>query len=135
MLKINKNANNTLIVTLNEKKTLTSPYYLFRFTNDITQTSVRFLSADLSLFKDRYNKFLITETSGTNDYSSGVITLSPTGFWSYTIYDQASSSNLDENLSTGIVEIGRVQVVGTETAFDKHTPNNTFISYGTGSGI
>ena len=99
MLLINKGANNTLILTLTEKVTLSSPTFLFKFTNDVTKQSKRFIAADLSAHTNRYNEFLITETSGTEILTSGTITLNPTGFWHYEVYEQTSTTNLDETLS------------------------------------
>ena len=134
MLLINKNSNNTMILTLTEKSTLVSPYYLFKFTNDLTRESVSFISADLSSYTDRYNKFLVTETSGTVNLTSGVINLSPTGYWKYSVYEQTSSTNLNSNLSTGLVESGKVKVVGTDTTHSVYNPViKKYIGYGKGS--
>ena len=127
MLIVAKNTNNTLIVTLTEKVTLASPYYLFAFTSDVSQLTKYFISADISIHTDRYNEFLITETSGTEILTSGTITLNPTGQWTYRIYEQTSSTNLDPTLATTLLEIGIVKVTGTATTY--YTNNgldNTF---------
>jgi hypothetical protein len=81
MILINKGANNLIDLTLAEKSTLALPYYLFVFKNDITKQSVKFIPINSSAYRHRYDRFLITETSGTNIYTSGVITLNPTGYW------------------------------------------------------
>ena len=134
MLLINKNANNTLILTLTEKVTIVSPTFLFKFTNDITRESVLFISTNLSAYTDRYDKFLITETSGTINASSGVINLNPTGFWKYEIFEQASTTNLLESLTGAKVENGKVKVVGTETVHTVYNPTTRkYKGYGTGS--
>lgn len=117
-------------MTLTEKSTLTSPYYLFNFVSDVTGNSVNFIASDLSSYTDRYNKFLITETSGTNDYTSGTITLSPTGQWTYKVYEQTSSTNLNPLLATNTtpLEVGIVKVKGTETSYISNSGlDNTFI--------
>ena len=127
MLIVAKNTNSTLIVTLTEKVTLASPYYLFAFTSDVSQLTKYFISADISIHTDRYNEFLITETSGTEILTSGTITLNPTGQWTYRIYEQTSSTNLDPTLATTLLEIGIVKVTGTATTY--YTNNgldNTF---------
>jgi hypothetical protein len=126
---INKGANSYLYFTLNEKKTLTTPYYLFVFTNDITDESVTFTCLDLSDYKYRYNKFLITETSGTNNYTSGVITLNPSGFWSYKIYEMSTSTNLIVANTTSLVEEGKIKVVGTTDVKAVFTPTRTYKTY------
>jgi len=130
MVIINKNANNTVIMTLTEKVTLSSPYFLFEFTSDITNSRVVFLASDLSNYNDRYNQFLITETSGTTDFTSGTIEMNPTGTWTYRVFEQTSSSNLDTRLVDNKVplEIGIVKVKGTETTYDTNSDiDNTFI--------
>lgn len=130
MILINKNENNYITVTLAEKLTLTSPTYLFKFTNDIEGTSVKFIASNISTYQYRYDQFLITETSGSTNLTSGVISLSPVGYWSYTIYEQTSTTNLDERLTTGILETGKVLVVGTDTipAEYDNTPK-TYVAY------
>ena len=135
MILINKNSNNYLWLTLAEKTTLSNPTYLFKFTNDLTKECVRFIcSANLSTNTQRYDEFLITETSGTNNYTSGVITLSPTGFWKYEVYEQSSTTNLNEALSTGLVESGKVNVQGTATISTTYdSQGKTFVAYGTGT--
>ena len=134
MLVINKNSNNTLILTLTEKVTIASPTFLFKLTNDLTRESVLFLSANLSSYKDRYDKFLITETSGTINASSGVIKLNPTGFWKYQIFEQASTSNLLESATGSMVENGKIKVIGTDTTYTVYNPTTRkYKGYGTGS--
>lgn len=54
--------NNTFILTLTEKQTLTAPNYIFRFVHRTTNAEVKFLKVfadDTSAHKDRYNKFTI----------------------------------------------------------------------------
>jgi hypothetical protein len=134
MLLINKNANSTLILTLTEKVTLTSPYFLFRFINDVTNQEKAFISSDLSTQTQRYNKFLITETTGTNILTSGVITLSPTGYWHYEVYEQTSSTNTDYIQATNRIpiETGKARVVGTEASVQRYdSQSKTFVVYGT----
>lgn len=134
MLVINKNSNNTLILTLTEKVTIASPTFLFKLTNDLTRESVLFLSANLSSYKDRYDKFLITETSGTINASSGVIILNPTGYWKYQIFEQASTSNLLESATGSMVENGKIKVIGTDTTYTVYNPTTRkYKGYGTGS--
>tara|TARA_R100001244_G_scaffold56079_1_gene47871 strand:+ start:263 stop:658 length:396 start_codon:yes stop_codon:yes gene_type:complete len=130
MIKINKNENNTIIATLAEKATLSKPFYLFVFTSDVDKTEVIFTAQDTTEFNERYNKFLITETSGTVDFTSGVISLTPTGFWSYKAYEQVDSSNLLVSNTTSLVEVGRVKVIGAEVFNTVYDNNKTYKGYG-----
>jgi hypothetical protein len=122
MIKITRNSNNTVVLTLTEKATLTAPVYLFRFINDMQKTEKTFIAADLSSYPNRYNQFLITETSGSEVLTSGTVTLSPAGFWHYEIYEQSSSSNLNHSLSLQPpLEVGKVKVIGTSPTFVKNS--------------
>jgi len=131
MFLINKGQANNIFLTLTEKATISSPTYLFEFKNDITRATKVFLTQDLSSNTDRYNKFTILETSGTNDLTAGIITLVETGFYSYRIFEQASTTNLDLRLTGAEVECGKFKVVSTVTS--KPTYDNQpkrFVTYG-----
>lgn len=128
---INKGHNNFLIFTLSEKVTLTNPYYLFSFKHQVLMSSVNFIASDISGFPTRYNKFLITETTGTVNLTSGVVSLPETGFYEYTIYEQTSSSNLNVANVTGILEIGMVKVESTLPIYNEYdNQSKTIITYG-----
>jgi|DEB19_MinimDraft_3_1074340.scaffolds.fasta_scaffold40607_2 hypothetical protein len=117
MIIINKNSNNTFQLTLTENITLSSPNYLFEFKSDISNESVCFIASDTSAYQERYNEFTVTETSGTNILTSGTITLEPMGLWTYRVFEQTSSTNLNPSLadSTTPLEIGKVRVKGNST--------------------
>ena len=128
---INKGQNNFLIFTLSEKVTLTNPYYLFSFKHQVLMSSVNFLASDVSGFPTRYNKFLITETTGSVNLTSGVVSLPETGFYEYAIYEQTSSSNLNVANVTGLLEIGMVKVESNAPIYNEYDKQNkTIITYG-----
>lgn len=128
---INKGQNNFLIFTLSEKVTLTNPYYLFTFKHQVLMSSVNFIASDVSGFPTRYNKFLITETTGTVNLTSGVVSLPETGFYEYAIYEQTSSSNLNLANVTGLLEIGMVKVESTLPIYNEYdNQSKTIITYG-----
>jgi hypothetical protein len=60
MILLQTGRTNTVELSLKEKSTLASPYYLFRFINDSDNRSTYFVSSDVSSFPERYNKFYIT---------------------------------------------------------------------------
>jgi len=103
---------NTVELTLKEKSTLATPYYLFEFTNDSSKTPLLFTAADNSLNKDRYNSFNITLTGGTVNYSAGTIGNLNSGFYQYSIYEQTAQYNLYVSATTSTVETGKVLVSG-----------------------
>ena len=128
---INKGQNNFLVFTLTEKVTISNPYYLFSFKHQVLMSSVNFIASDVSSFPSRFNKFLITETTGTVNLTSGIVSLPETGFYEYSIYEQTSSSNLNTNNATGLLEIGMVKVespVPVINAYDNQ--NKMIITYG-----
>ena len=128
---INKGQNNFLIFTLSEKVTLTNPYYLFTFKHQVLMSSVNFIASDVSGFPTRYNKFLITETTGSVNLTSGVVSLPETGFYEYAIYEQTSSSNLNVGNVTGLLEIGMVKVESTLPIYNEYdNQSKTIITYG-----
>ena len=88
-----------IVVTLNEKRTLTSGYYLFVFTHILTKNVVNkiynFLD-DSSAYQDRFNEFEIN--------TSVVFSGQNIGQYTYQVYEQASSSNTN---ITGLTEVER----------------------------
>ena len=117
--------------TLSEKVTLTNPYYLFSLKGQTEMNPINFIVADTSDYIERYNKFLVTETSGTQTLTSGVVTLGDAGFYEYAIYEQVSSTNLEIVNTTSLLEIGLIKVVGTTgtvQAYDNQS--KTYITYG-----
>ena len=125
---ITKGTNNTVVFTLDERRTLTSPYFLVRMQSRSSQGVKRFiLASDLSTSVGRYNQFTITETSGTEVLTSGTVTLSPEGFWDYAIYEQSSASNLNELASDNLIplEVGLVQVRGSSVTNSYYSQNNS----------
>lgn len=109
-----------IIVTLNEKKTLASPFYLFVFTHAETKVAVAFVAgADQSLFQDRYNQFEInTAVKFLNK---------PDGEWLYEVYEQESDSNINPTLSTSLVENGKMRL--RETSDFTYTEYNQAVTY------
>ena len=112
MILLNQNTANTIILTLKEKTSISSPFYLFEFTCDDSKEIKYFTGVDTSTNKDRYNKFVIELTTGAEDNLNSVLNIPQNGFSSYNIYSQVSSTNLDVNNITEIVEFGKVSVVG-----------------------
>ena len=101
MIKLTKGTTATIYVTLTEKQTIVDANFLFVFQSRSTNEKVKFVlvnSADQSLFKDRYNQF----TSVVNTYFA----TKEEGWFKYTVYEQASSSNTNEANAGAVVETG-----------------------------
>jgi mannitol-1-phosphate/altronate dehydrogenase len=93
MISITRGQANTFDVTLTEKTLLSAPVYLFRFTNEATNTQNTCIATDSSSFTRRYNRFTITESTSENR-TNATLTLAYGGFWRYEIYEQTSTTDL-----------------------------------------
>jgi len=125
---ITKAQNNDLYFTFEERRTLTSPFYLLKCTNRSTHKVKRFiLPADTSEYPERYNKFTITENS-TENLTSGVVELEA-GEWQYDAYEQSSSTNLQEANATTLVESGLFKVLGTDPTYNKYNEGTDYNVY------
>lgn len=112
MLILNKGVTSTIIVTLTEKQLLTTPNYLFVFTGRSDNRQVKFVllnNADISSYKERYNKFSINHTLFTSAKVQDYV---------YNIYEQASTTNTDPTglnlLETGLMQLKQAVTVFTE---------------------
>jgi len=128
MIQIQKGSVNNIALTLTEKSTLTNPIYLFVFQSDETRDLYKFIAADTSSHTDRYNLFAITETDTNPDNLDGEIELPLVGFYKYTIYEQEDNENLDQSLATGVVEVGKVQVIEASSS-DSELTNTNNVNY------
>jgi len=102
----------TFIVTLTEKCLLSSPNYLFVFTNVQSRkvTTKIFLNGDdQSAYKTRFNKFTINTSTVFNEIDQFI----------YDVYEMASTTNINP---TGLnkVETGRLVV----SKASPHTQNS-----------
>lgn len=124
MIHLTKCETNTVILTLTEKQTLTSPNYLFRFTNRTTGAEVVFVktnASDTSAYKYRFNQFSII--------TSGFFSNQPSGEWLYYIYEQASATNRDYTKATGLLEQGIMRLNESDVfEYTQHQPDNTYIT-------
>lgn len=97
--------SNVVVLTLTEKITINNPYYLFEFINNQTQQKYYCISADLSLYPDRYNKFNLIVVTGTPDSIDGEINIPLGDEYTYNVYEQSNNTNLDPTGLT-VVENG-----------------------------
>ena len=120
MIQLTKGVTQYIYLTLTEKETLTDPNYLFVFKNRSTNNEVKFVllnAADVSLYKDRYNKFSLK----VDKYFSS----KPRGQYTYSVYEQTSSANQD---TTGLKELesGIMWLNDAENVYTEYQTNDTF---------
>lgn len=122
MIYLIKGQTSDVIVTLTEKQTLTAPNYLFYFINRTSNDVVAFVklnNTDTSAYKDRFNKFSINATTFFTNKLSGE--------WTYYIYEQASTSNVNPDLAASLLETGILRLSDSTTfEFTEYETNNTF---------
>lgn len=114
-----------LILTLSEKVSITTPYYLFVFLHVTTKDSVKFIKGiadDESGYQSRFNQFTI---------NPAVLFLGkPVGEWHYTIYEQVSDSNTDVTLTGAVLENGKMMLGrATDFEFNKYNLVTTYKVY------
>lgn len=124
MILITKNTTNNIILTLAEKTTLTNVVYLFEVTNDSSESVKCFIAEDISPNKYRYNEFDLIENA-TEDLLNGTFELELSGFYTYNIYEQTSTTNLDPTLATNLIETGKLNVVSTIAELEQYNGNPT----------
>jgi hypothetical protein len=120
MIQLTKGATQFMYLTLTEKELLTNPNYLFIFTNRSSNVEVKFVllnAADVSLFKDRYNKFsLVTNTY----FGSSLI-----GQYDYQVYEQTSSSNTNPS-GLNMLESGIMMLNESDNVYTSYQTTDTY---------
>jgi hypothetical protein len=123
--------NNNVALTLKESTTISNPNYLFQFINATSLEEVVFIASDTSNFKDRYNLFVIQlVNANAKDLLTGKIYLNDTGYWTYNVYQQASPTNLNLELTGALVETGKVLYNFTQDDTIELEQDNKVIIYG-----
>ena len=120
MITLTKGQIQNIYLTLTEKETISSPNYLFVFEQRSTNTEVKFVltnAKDLSLYKDRYNKFLLN----VNQYFLSKLN----GQYTYSVYQQTSATNTS---TTGLVllESGIMMLQDDEQVYTEYTTKDTY---------
>lgn len=118
MIVIEQGESNDVVVTVTEKTTLplASAKYLFVFTHQLTGTQNTCIAANISNFRDRYDRFTIVE-SNTEARTTGTLALPNIGEYNYTIYSQLSTTNLDPAAAYEVVEVGIAQILSGNTPY------------------
>jgi hypothetical protein len=120
VITLTKGQIQNIYLTLTEKETISSPNYLFVFEQRSTNTEVKFVltnAKDLSLYKDRYNKFLLN----VNQYFLSKLN----GQYTYSVYQQTSATNTS---TTGLVllESGIMMLQDEEQVYTEYTTKDTY---------
>lgn len=120
MIQLIKGTTANVILTLTEKQLIAAPNYLFVFTNRTTNYDVKFIlvnAKDLSLYKERFNKFSIKVDS----YFSNKLN----GQYDYSVYEQTSTQNTDIT-GLNLLESGVMILSEPETIYKEYSPDDKF---------
>jgi hypothetical protein len=113
---ITQNTTNDLIFYA--ASSLTSPYYLVRLVNQITNKEFSFIVTDLASCSFIVAEMTEPGRTGSDDAINGTIKLD-TGFYYLYLYDQVSSSNLDYTLSNELL-LTQMTYVYSDEDFDRN---------------
>lgn len=122
-MRIVRGIQNTVALSLHDNASTANPQWLFKLTNPMTGHSKIFAAEDVSDYTERYSLFRITETSD-EDLTDGRVELTPSGRWSYTVYEMAESSprNLDPGDALKVVKSDVCFVIdGSENQINNFT--------------
>lgn len=111
-----------IIVTLTEKVTIVTPYYLFVFNNVTTKAvvkTVKSFSDDLSTALSRYNEFAIPTAELFEDQA--------TGQWNYEVYESATETM--DSIGLNMIENGKMLLKAAELTLTGHVPTTTYKGY------
>lgn len=129
MILIRKNTVNNNILTLSEKTTLNNVVYLFEIINDQTKNNIYFISQDISVNKERFNEFNITDNI-TENHLMGIVNFPLKGFYKYNVYEQTSTTNLSP-IGLNLIDKGKLKVIDIYTSNVAYNGNQTnYIAYG-----
>jgi hypothetical protein len=109
MIYINKGEVNSIVLTLTEVSTLTSPYYLFVFQNEMNPTSdpILFTAPDDSDYPERFNLFYLDEPVDVELMK---------GQYTYSVYESTIPPTSIEDTTGVVIEEGRMVVSGASTS-------------------
>lgn len=120
MINLTKGLTQTIYFTGTERSTISHPYFLFVFIHRVTGDVVKLMATNQSI-TGRYDSFAFT----VNNYFD----LKEEGFWSYTIHQKVSSTDL--TVSGLVVEEGYMYL-NPATPFEPtkyEEQNNNFVTY------
>lgn len=109
MIYINKGEVNSIVLTLTEVSTLSAPYYLFVFQNEMNPTSdpILFTAEDESVFPERFNLFYLDEPVDVELMK---------GQYTYSVYESMTPPTEISDTTGVVIEEGRMVVSGASTS-------------------
>ena len=140
MLYIKRNAENKIVVTVSQHKTLANPNYLFSFQHILSKDKTRFYPKNISTSTERYDEFVFIEGEEPEGYTGDIpyVRFAHEGQYYYGVYEMFTTASTDPSYAFDKLEEGRA-VVEDDTIpsdFNQYISSNennaNFIYYGEG---
>ena len=108
-------------MTVTELTTVSPVHYLFEFEHEQSFLKYYCILVNITTGIERFDEFQLEDgVDVTFDYD---------GYYTYRIYQQTSDTNLDPDLSDGLVEEGRAHVYVNDSPSNEYNENITFTIY------
>jgi hypothetical protein len=135
MITVNQSSTNKIV--LDVTTSVSSPYFLIRFTNCTVNISTIALFARQSSASFYIIHIIEVGEGGTESKVNGRLRLGPAGAWTAEVWAQTSSTNLNSNLADEYLDEFDVVVISsgcTYSSDDDACPTITEIDGGSSSG-
>ena len=138
MLYIKRNAENRIVVTVSQHKTLANPNYLFSFEHILSKDKTRFYPKNISTSTERYDEFVFYEGEEPQGYTGDIpyVQFAHEGQHYYGVYEMFSTATTDPSYAFDKLEEGRAVVEddAVPSDFNQYISSNennaNFIYYG-----
>jgi hypothetical protein len=133
MILLKQDTHNVVYLSLEEKMTNTSNYFLLALVNDMTKEEYTGVLRNREATTEGLSRVSIKLiTSGNPIGTNGEFKLVNNGYYSYKVYEQNSSFNLDTTSPAVIklLEEGKANIKGTaEVEYTEHTDTTNTTNY------
>jgi len=112
MLRIQRNQNNKLVVSVSNHKTISSPNYLFSFQHILSKEKVQFFPKNISTSTNRYDEFEFNEGVEPAGYTGDTpYEIFPyQGQYFYSVYEMFNDNSTNPQYAFDKLEEGRAVV-------------------------
>ena len=105
---------------------MSSPTYLFEFESD--QTFNKYYVIGTQTGTASGGRVIFTIEEGVDDPTNGQVILGNVGFYSYNIYAQSSTTNLDPTLADEKITDGKMKLIDDEASrYVQHEPTISYV--------
>ena len=133
MILLNQDTYNVVYLSLEEKMINTSNYFLLALVNDMTKEEYTAVLRNRQATTEGLSRVSIKLISSGNPIgTNGEFKLVNNGYYSYKVYEQTSTTNLDitSPVVIKVLEEGKANIKGTaEVEYTEHTDTTNTTNY------